>query len=34
MLSEKIEKEIFSLRNQNKSQNLSKFFKTQKGEYS
>jgi 3-methyladenine DNA glycosylase AlkD len=34
MLSEKIEKEIYSLRNQNKSQNLSKFFKTQKGEYS
>ena len=34
MLSEKIEKEIYSLRKQNKSQNLSKFFKTQKGEYS
>jgi 3-methyladenine DNA glycosylase AlkD len=34
MLAEKIEKEIFSLRNQNKSQNFSKFFKIQKGEYS
>jgi 3-methyladenine DNA glycosylase AlkD len=34
MLSEKIEKEIYSLRNKHKSQNFSKFFKTQKGEYS
>jgi len=34
MLSKKIEKEIYSLRDRNKSQIFSRFFKTQKGEYS
>ena len=34
MIEKKIEKEIYSLRNQDKSLILTKFFKTQKGEYS
>ncbi len=34
MIEKEIEKEIYSLRNQDKSLILTKFFKTQKGEYS